>query len=497
MGNPSFARRARLALFSGMAATLLLSTSAAAGAEPDEDSPPGKEDVDSQPERPAAKAAPAVAEAPAAAPAPVPVQPPLAVIEHMGPETYPGRLRGLYGGSMWLEPDFQGLQWPQNSRTGLGLSGTFWLDTGYEAIKRQSQQLPNTSLYFQQGRGVLRATPAYVNDGFFIQAQVELVGNVCQAANNVCLNTGTFTTDDLWIRIGRWNSWDLKVGRFEAWEIYHVGMAMDPYTLERLGAGMFGVTSLADPAFEAPTFYGVTYLHDRPTDGLAVGYAAVHLYPTDFLRFELLGKLGSDNFRADNSTGGTPTNYLGARPVAILDFGWLKFKVGAEYQKITPTTQNIQPGTPGMKVDAVAERKQKGLGATLQFVIDPIIEFGVSGAIGTQKDQNAFAQEVPQNSFTTTSVGGFVDFRLADLWLAGLGVNWTAQTDKFVAAGSTDNNFASQLQGFVALQYLLAGQLFIKGDFAYARAYFQPSDPAVPTWYNNMYTGRVRLLYLY
>jgi len=31
-------------------------------------------------------------------------------IEHVGPETFPGRLRGLYGGSLWLEPDFQGLQ---------------------------------------------------------------------------------------------------------------------------------------------------------------------------------------------------------------------------------------------------------------------------------------------------------------------------------------------------------------------------------------------------
>jgi len=60
MGTPSFARRARLALFSGVAATLLLSTSAAAGAEPDEASPSGEEDVDSQPERPAAKAAPTV-----------------------------------------------------------------------------------------------------------------------------------------------------------------------------------------------------------------------------------------------------------------------------------------------------------------------------------------------------------------------------------------------------------------------------------------------------
>ena len=493
MGNPSFRRRARLALFSGVAATLLLSTPAARAEEPDEASPPGGEDLDSAPERPAAKA-PTVTDVPAA---PVPVQPALAVIEHMGPETFPGRLRGLYGGSMWLEPDFQGLQWPQNSRTGLGLSASFWIDNGYEAIKRESEQLPNTTMYFQQGRGVLRATPAYVHDGFFIQGQVELVGNVCQAANSVCLNTGTFTTDDLFIRIGRWNRWDLKVGRFEAWEIYHLGMAMDPYTLERLGAGMFGAQSTVDPALDAPSLYGVTYLHDRPTDGLGVGFVAVHLYPTDYLRFELLGKLGTDNFRTDNSTGGTASNYLGARPVAILDIGWLKFKIGAEYQKITPTTQNIQPGTPMTKVDAVAERTQKGFGATLQFVIDPIIEFGVSAARGTQHDINAFFQEVAPNSYTTTSVGGFVDFRLMDSLLAGVGVNWTAQTDKYLAADSTVNDFVSQLQGFLAVQYLLAGQLFIKGDIDLARAYLQPSDPSVPTWYNNMYSGRVRLLYLY
>ena len=88
---------------------------------------------------------------------------------------------------------------------------------------------------------------------------------------------------------------------------------MEPYTLERLGAGMFGVQGPADPALDAPTLYGVSYLHDRPTDGLAVGYVALHLYPTDYLRFELLGKLGHDDFPSDNSTGFPPSNYLGGR----------------------------------------------------------------------------------------------------------------------------------------------------------------------------------------
>lgn len=145
-------------------------------------------------------------------------------------------MRGLYGGSLWLEPSFHGLQWPQNARTGVGISGTFWTDTGYEMIKRDFPSLPNSGMYFQQGRGQLRVTPAYVHGRFFIQGQVELVGNLCQTANvtNVVCNAGTFTTDDLWIRVGEWNRWDLKLGRFEAWEVYHLGMGMDPYTFERL-----------------------------------------------------------------------------------------------------------------------------------------------------------------------------------------------------------------------------------------------------------------------
>ena len=73
----------------------------------------------------------------------------------------------------------------------------------------------------------------------------------------------------------------------------------------------------------------------------------------------------------------------------------------------------------------------------------------------------------------------------------------TAQKDSYLASGSTANNFTSHLQGFAALQCLLAGQLFIKAEVAFARAYFQPSDVALPTWNNDMYSGRVRLMYLY
>jgi hypothetical protein len=238
-------------------------------------------------------------------------------------------------------------------------------------------------------------------------------------------------------------------------------------------------------------------MHDRPTEGLAAGYAALHLYPSEWLRFELLGKLGTDNNVNDNSTGDTPMTSFGARPTAILDVGWLKVKVGAEFQKSVPITQSVQPGMPGMKLEAAAKRVQKGVGGSVQLVVNPFVEFGVSAALGDQHHENGFAQVIAPDTFTTKTVGGFANLRVCTLCLVGLGLHYTAQTDAVLAAGSSVNDFSSQIQGFVAFQYLLAGQLFIKPDFAYARAYFQPSDGAVATWTNTMINARVRLMYLF
>jgi hypothetical protein len=477
-------------------ATLLMllafggTTNAAEPEEPGPDTETGS-DEEAQLLSPKAKAAPAISQTPASASAAQASSP---VVEHMGPETWPGRLRGIDGGSLWLEPDFQGLQWPQNTRTGLGVSADFWVDSGKTAIERGTQQRPNSDLLFQQGRALLRLTPAYVLGRFFAQAQVELVGNVCQAANPICPSTGTFSTDDLWIRVGAWNAWDLKVGRFRAWEVYHFGMGMDPYTIERLGAGMLGVDSLTTPKLEAPAVYGVTYLWERPSEGM-VGYAALHFYPTEYLRFELLGKLGTDNNRSDNLTGDTPWNYAGGRPTLIFDVGWFKLRLAGEYQRRTATTQTIDPAVG--KKDPVPERVQKGAGASVQFVINPVIEFGVNAAIAKQEDVDAFARPVPENSFTTKSVGGFANLRLAERWMTGVGVNWTTQTNTNLAAGSTLNDFTAHLQSFAALQYRPVGQLYVKAVFGFARADFLPSDIAVAEWHNHMYSGRIRLLYIY
>jgi hypothetical protein len=472
-----------------------------AKAAPDEAAPPAE-----PPATPAPEAEPGAAAMPAAEGAPaVATQSPAAVVEAMGPETFPGRMRGLYGGSLWLEPSFHGLQWPQNTRSGFGVSGNIWLDSGKNAVTRDRPSLPNSNMWFQQGRGLLRVTPAYVSGNFFIQGQIELVGNLCQAStggvaanqvtNTVCQSAGTFTTDDLWIRVGQWNIWDVKVGRFEAWEVYHLGMGMEPNTLERLGAGMFGVDTATSPRLEVPSLYAMNYLHDRPTEGLGVGYAAGHFYATDFLRFELLGKLGGDNYRNDNATGDTPSTYIGGRLTPILDFGWLKFKLGGEYQKRTAAYQTVDGG--GNKHDNTDERTQMGGGASVQVIVDPIVEFGLNAAVGKTAHTNSYGTEVGEDSYTTKSVGGFANVRLLEGLLAGVGANWTTQLDKVKTDTNPNGDSTSHLQGFLALQYLLARQLYIKAVVGYAKSTIKPNDTTVAEWNNLMLGGRVRLMYLY
>ena len=65
-----------------------------------------------------------------------------------------------------------------------------------------------------------------------MQAQAELIANLDQ----LDVQPNVADTDDLWVRTGVWKSWDLTVGRFEAFSVYHLGMGLDLNTDERIGA---------------------------------------------------------------------------------------------------------------------------------------------------------------------------------------------------------------------------------------------------------------------
>jgi hypothetical protein len=355
-------------------------------------------DTPASPDTPAP--APEVAEEPA-----LPVEPPPLYVEHLGPSSYPGKLRGIYGGSLWLEPSFTGLQWPYMPKSGVGVSGSVWVDSGYEKIARGPNS-PDTSRYLQQGRMLVRVTPTYSDGSYFVQGQAELVANQCQTQGSACLNAGTVDTDDLWIRVGKWNSWDLKAGRFEGWEVYHTGMGLDINTLERRGAQQEGVAGTTLPV---PDYYGATYLQYRPS-GLGLGYLAFHAYPTDILRFEILGALGTDNATSDGK------NYLGTRPTVIVDWGWLKLKGSYEWVRNTDGTQQLVPDPTNsgklIKQDDKYKQTKQGFGLAAQFIVNPRFELGANVGRGKQVTTDINGNADDTASFTTTSVGGFANLRL-------------------------------------------------------------------------------------
>ena len=385
-------------------------------------------------------------------------------VERMPPTAFPStpHVRGLYGGSLWSI--FHGLQWPYYPKTGIGVSGYVWIDTGYEHIStgNPDPSAQNQNYVLQQGRFVLRVTPTWTSGNYFVQAQAELVASKDQSQTQ----PAQADADDVWVRAGRWKAFDVQLGRYEGWEVYHFGLGLDLYTLERTGA--------VDPVSPqlTPSIYGLTYAFYRPA---GVGAGAIHLYPTDWLRFELGAQLGNE--------GGN--NSIAGRPVAIADFGWLRLKGGAEWKKSTPLGETTK-----------SSLTQYGGGASLQFVFDPYVEFGFNYGFGKNDKIAQDGNEDDQGTNSTYSVGAFATGRLVDGLLLGGGLDYTYLVDHHIDHVLGRYQDFDHWQGYVALQYHLFKQLFIKAVGGYALANFNPNNMH-PTFDDKMMSGRLRVQYLF
>lgn len=406
-----------------------------------------------------AKAPPTVPHGDATAPEAPKVE--LMPAEAFWPEPY---LRGLVGGSVWLNP-VHGLQWPYYRKTGIGISGDAWIDNAYESIDRGDPNEAKEKSWIQQGRFVLRVTPTYTRGNMFVQAQAELVANKDQTLKQ----PDVADTDDLWVAVGAWNKWDLRFGRFQGWEVYHLGMGLDLNTFERRGA-----TDINNPP---PDIYGVTNGYYRPS---GVGNAAMHLYLTDYLRFEIMGQVGSE----------LGTNALGGRGVAVLDFGWLKLKGGAEYKKQTQVDPNLPQTTD-----------PRGYGGGVIFVFRPYIEFGFSVAQELVDRTDEKGNIDTAGSFTVTSMGGFANLRpfantaLNDL-LIGAGLHRTEKTDLHHNSDTGEVGHFTHVQMFGAIQYPIMNQLYVKLVVAKADADIAPSF-GNPAYSNSMLSARLRFFYMF
>ncbi len=397
------------------------------------------------------------------------------VVENLPGSGYPEpRVRGLVGGSMWLT--MHGLQFPymgpetSPNQVRIAISGSVWDDTSYaRLVSGKSDTTASQKRWSNQGRGVLRFTPSYTTrDGWFAQGQVEAVANIEQTV--VANNIGT--VDDMFVRAGKWNVFDVTVGRYQGWEVYHYGMGLDLNTLERTGANL--------PNLPATQIYGLSTYWDRPSFG--AGNYAVHFYPTDYLRFEVLGQIGTQG-----------PNTRGTRPVAILDLGYLKVKAGWEYGV-----------TASQSDDQKSRTRSNGFGGAVQFVWNPYLEGGINGAIGYYDIWTIDGLPNPANSTTTKSYGGFLNGRVYGPLLVGVGANETrwnnlqpnSRAETPDLHGQTD--WSTHFQGFGAVQYSFWDKLFLKFVANYARFHYQDvvQYPAHP-YTNKEWGGRLRMMYLF
>jgi len=252
-------------------------------------------------------------------------------------------------------------------------------------------------------------------------------------------------------------------------------MGLDQNTLERAGAYIQS-SSLPRPS----DGYGLTHFWDR-TDNLLGAYAA-HIYPTKYLRGELMGHIGTGN------NTGTPYQ-LDVRPSAIFDIGWLKLKAGLEYGKSLP-----QDSTQKQK------DSRNGYGFAAQFVVNPWVEFGGSFGRGFQDVLDKEGQVDLAGSNTVQTFGGFINGSPGyEPLVLGFGAFKNSREDmrpdgrEGPHKGKVDTN--EQTQIFGAIQYTLWERLYFKFVLSHANNHVEDFRTGIYT--NNALSGRFRMMLLF
>jgi hypothetical protein len=338
---------------------------------------------------------------------------------------------------------------------------------------------PEFKELLDQGRFLLRVTPTYTSGTWFVQAQAEIVANTNQY--DVQPAPSIVGADDVWVRTGDWNSWDVTVGRMQGFDVYPLGMGLDLNTYERLGAFDPSFTGSPNGYGRVPALYNAEYLFYRPggTSASRVSDVALHLYPISGLRLEILGQFGDDGVN----------NVVGGRPAAIYDLGFLKLRAAIEDQY-----RFAEDPAPS----ATNTVNSYGAAGSVQVVFAPYVEAGVNAggakisATGPQgKDQG--------QSGTRVSFGGFIDVVpfpgvLPNL-MGGAGVNY-ATFHNLIQDAEQNFERSTNLQWFVAAQYLFYKQLYVKGVFGYAKSHFENKATTAP-YDDDMFSLRVRIQYLF
>jgi hypothetical protein len=312
---------------------------------------------------------------------------------------------------------------PAESKSAMQWHGGLETDATYAGYSHKGMDKPQ-GFYDMRGRFVVGPTLEHrfgASNDWFVAARGELVAWVRERGSY------QINADDVYGQAGKKGLWDLKVGRFQAWRVYHKGAGFDLYTIEDQGAcGSLSTSCSLESGIFGPHTYEVNFNYYRES----AGKAAVHLYPAPWAGIELLGLMG-------NADG---PNQLGGRAAALVHFPYVRGSAGVEYRATRPPKEN-DAACPkcGNVADSV------GFGGGIELTIKPVA-VGVNYAQGKETRYNNTTGVLDTDaSGTRTSLGGYAEFDVGSLaidrsLILGFGLNRTEVLDQI-------DNFDQHYQG--------------------------------------------------
>jgi hypothetical protein len=373
--------------------------------------------------------------------------------------------------------------------------GSLEADVGFAKYDAEEEATQDDSLYDHRGRFVV-APLLHLDLGkqFFFEATGQLVAWVKNDDNEPLV-----AADDAWGKLGKMNTWDIQVGRFEAWRVYQkfpvrshdlgpefhsrgVGEsagAFDLFTLEDTGA-------LVSPPVSNQAYYVDIYEVSHILLREEAGSVAGHWFPAPNYGVELHAKYGE---RAQQ-------NQLGAR-LALIGrvIPQLQLSLGGEYRTSRTGSPTKTPDTmrPGEFIECVrcgrVNRWGGGGGAVLNV---GLVELAVSGAYGNERNYRSLdGGRDLEASRETTSFGGYAQLNFGNASIGGA-VNNTRRLDE-------SDNFQKHLQAAGYAFYAIAKDLSLKLVVSYAVGEDDRLDQRdnIPPPHNSFLGARLRLKYFF
>jgi hypothetical protein len=367
---------------------------------------------------------------------------------------------------------FEGLY---SGKMKLGWDGSAEVDVGYVRYSYSLTSYKPERRYDFRGRFVAGPVLEYdFDERHFFRATGQMVAWVRDEPQTYQVNA-----DDVYAQAGRRKSWDVKLGRFETWEVYHRGLGFDKYTLEDTGA-------LREPNFDTGIYgvdmYEVNAIYWRQMPGKL----AVHVYPLEVLGFEVVGLYGS----------GRTSNFLGGRLAGDLNLGFLRVTAGAEYRKEEPS-EEISKLENGVDVpcDTCSDKTLIGFGGGAIGSLGPV-ELAANIAKSTLDTYRTDGTELdPAGSNSITTFGGYLQVDPGKLLferslIVGFGMN---RTELLIDNG----DFERHDQGAAYIAFPLGfNDAMVKLVLSKADLLFEDVDPVtnvVTARTSDMVSGRLRV----